>query len=387
MLTRGAQTLTWDAENRLASVVSGTTTTTFAYDAKGARVSKSASGGSTTHYINRYFEKDITTGEATKHYFLGGRTIAVKKGADALQYVLNEHLGSTAVTADGTSSRTTKYAPYGTTRSESGTGPLGASSPTERRYTGQRLDTSTGFYWYSDGKSQGRPYDPGLGRWLQPDNIVPDPSNPQSLNRYSYVANNPLKRGDKDGHCAPACAVPLAFGPPGWALAGGALTVYAVVVLERETHVFENLGRSAASWFEERLPSALGQQATGEAGAIPLGTGQTSPAPDSGVLPIQANWPTHLPKAGERPYSPPKDYHGRVERNRAGHYVDREGNIWEWKSRERGGEPPHWDVQHRDGSHTNVLPDGKVWHGPDNFPNQPRQNEPEDLPDEEPIAE
>ncbi len=30
MLTRGAQTLTWDAENRLASVVSDTTTTTFA---------------------------------------------------------------------------------------------------------------------------------------------------------------------------------------------------------------------------------------------------------------------------------------------------------------------------------------------------------------------
>ena len=203
MLTRGAQTLTWDAENRLASVVSGTTTTTFAYDAKAARVSKSISGGSSTHYVNKYFEKDVTTGEATKHYFLGQRTVGVKKGSDPVQYVLNEHLGSTAVTADGTSSRTTKYAPYGTTRSESGTGPLGSSSPTERKFTGQRLDASTGLYFYN-----ARYYDPAIGRFLSPDSLVPNPGNPQDLNRYSYVRNNPLKYTDPSGHCI-ACAVGL----------------------------------------------------------------------------------------------------------------------------------------------------------------------------------
>ena len=35
-------------------------------------------------------------------------------------------------------------------------------------------------------------YDPYLGRWLSPDPIVPDPANPQSLNRFSYCLNNPL---------------------------------------------------------------------------------------------------------------------------------------------------------------------------------------------------
>ncbi|NLE44024.1 MAG: RHS repeat-associated core domain-containing protein, partial [Chloroflexi bacterium] len=34
-------------------------------------------------------------------------------------------------------------------------------------------------------------YDARIGRWISADTIVPDPGNPQSLNRYSYVENNP----------------------------------------------------------------------------------------------------------------------------------------------------------------------------------------------------
>lgn len=46
-----------------------------------------------------------------------------------------------------------------------------------------------------------RYYDAALGRFTQPDTIVPNPANPQSLNRYSYVLNNPLKYADPSGHC------------------------------------------------------------------------------------------------------------------------------------------------------------------------------------------
>jgi hypothetical protein len=49
-------------------------------------------------------------------------------------------------------------------------------------------------------------YDPYLNRWIQPDTIVPQPENPQSLNRYSYVRGNPLKFIDPTGHgeeCGP----------------------------------------------------------------------------------------------------------------------------------------------------------------------------------------
>jgi hypothetical protein len=39
-----------------------------------------------------------------------------------------------------------------------------------------------------------------LGRFLSPDSIVPRPGDPQMLNRYAYVRNNPLKYADPTGH-------------------------------------------------------------------------------------------------------------------------------------------------------------------------------------------
>jgi deazaflavin-dependent oxidoreductase (nitroreductase family) len=39
-----------------------------------------------------------------------------------------------------------------------------------------------------------------LNRWIQPDTIVPEPGNPQSLNRFSYSYNNPVRYTDPTGH-------------------------------------------------------------------------------------------------------------------------------------------------------------------------------------------
>jgi RHS repeat-associated protein len=66
--------------------------------------------------------------------------------------------------------------------------------PTDRRYTGQREESGLGLYDYN-----ARYYDPYINRWIQPDVIVPDAGDPQSLNRFSYVRNNPLKYIDTDG--------------------------------------------------------------------------------------------------------------------------------------------------------------------------------------------
>ncbi len=43
-------------------------------------------------------------------------------------------------------------------------------------------------------------YDPVIGRFITPDNIIPNQYNPQSLNRYSYCLNNPLIYVDPSGH-------------------------------------------------------------------------------------------------------------------------------------------------------------------------------------------
>ena len=83
-----------------------------------------------------------------------------------------------------------RYYPFGGTRYDAG-GQL-----TAYRYTGQRVETGgTGLYDYG-----ARWYDPVIGRFIQADTIIPDPGDPQSLNRYSYVSNNPLKYTDPTGH-------------------------------------------------------------------------------------------------------------------------------------------------------------------------------------------
>jgi RHS repeat-associated protein len=53
---------------------------------------------------------------------------------------------------------------------------------------------SSGLYYYN-----ARYYDPSIGRFISPDTVVPSPASPQSLNRYSYCLNNPLKYIDPSG--------------------------------------------------------------------------------------------------------------------------------------------------------------------------------------------
>ncbi|MDP3327706.1 RHS repeat-associated core domain-containing protein, partial [Parvibaculum sp.] len=46
----------------------------------------------------------------------------------------------------------------------------------------------------------GRIYDPEIGRFMSADPIVQDPTDTQSLNRYTYVGNNPLSYTDPTGY-------------------------------------------------------------------------------------------------------------------------------------------------------------------------------------------
>jgi len=60
-------------------------------------------------------------------------------------------------------------------------------------FTGQRRD-ATGLLEY-----RARYDDPALGWFISPESIVPEPGNPQSLNRYAYVHNNPAEVHQPDG--------------------------------------------------------------------------------------------------------------------------------------------------------------------------------------------
>jgi len=83
---------------------------------------------------------------------------------------------------------------------------------TDYRYTGKPLDSSINLYYYGQ-----RYYEPNVGRFTQPDPVsryLTDPQklkqstgqdlqkflqNPQALNEYNYVQNNPVKYVDPNG--------------------------------------------------------------------------------------------------------------------------------------------------------------------------------------------
>jgi RHS repeat-associated protein len=108
----------------------------------------------------------------------------------ALYYVLKDKLSSASVVLDSSGGIVgeTRYYPFGETRDTSG------SMLTDRLFTGQREMAGLGLYHYG-----ARFYNPTLGRFIQADTIVPNPGNPQSLNRFSYVNNMnfPRKNGQQ----------------------------------------------------------------------------------------------------------------------------------------------------------------------------------------------
>ena len=230
----------FDVENRLITVglSNNINTTQFAYDASGQRLRTevaptSPSSGHTktvTTYPfpgyeveqrytwqfgcpseeNCFWAWALTATITRKTYFLGGQAIATHISGDPIStnngffYLHSDHLGSTSLltygngqTNPGTkvSGSETRYYPYGSQR---GTAPT--QSITDKNFTGQKDNLELGLLYYN-----ARFYLPGLGRFLTADTIVPDPINPQQMNRYTYVLGNPIAFFDPTGH---SCGAP-----------------------------------------------------------------------------------------------------------------------------------------------------------------------------------
>jgi len=110
-----------------------------------------------------------------------------------LYYLLTDQLGSTTATVNTATGVVERqlYKPYGEPRGTS-------TVPTDRQFTGQRAERTDYVGQVYDFNA--RLYSPVLGRFLSADTIVPEPGNPQALNRYAYAANHPIKYRDPTGH-------------------------------------------------------------------------------------------------------------------------------------------------------------------------------------------
>jgi RHS repeat-associated protein len=140
--------------------------------------------------------------------YLGGVAIADYFPAtenQSMLYLVTDHLGSihTTVNESGLVSGSTSmdFGPFGERRSTNWSGPLATvfqklqNVKTTRGFTGHEHADGLGIIHMN-----GRIYDPRLGRFLQADPFVQAPKNSQSLNRYSYVLNNPLGYTDPSGY-------------------------------------------------------------------------------------------------------------------------------------------------------------------------------------------
>jgi len=129
-----------------------------------------------------------------------------------LVYHHSDHLGGANIDTDtsGDMLEYVDYYPYGATRSEVSS----EGYENDYKFTGKEQDEDTGLYYY-----EARYYDADIGRFVSVDPWAGDISDPQSLNKYSYVKNNPLKYVDPEGE-NPILAAMVVGAVSGYAIGG-----------------------------------------------------------------------------------------------------------------------------------------------------------------------
>jgi RHS repeat-associated protein len=185
------QTLTWDAEGRLASVSDSASTAGYLYDAAGNRLIARDTTGATLYIGNTEVHRDIT-GAITVTRLYG--TVAVRTTAGGLAWLAADHHGTGQLAIKATDLTVTrrKTDPYGNPRSGQPPWPTthgfvnGTADPTGLTHLGSRE------------------YEPTTGRFISVDPVF-DPGNPQQMNNYTYAGNSPVTNSDPTGNCYKPC--------------------------------------------------------------------------------------------------------------------------------------------------------------------------------------
>jgi RHS repeat-associated protein len=235
VLNDGLNQYLYDGEGRICAMqpVSGGAITGYLYDADGTRVAKgtltwtgqgnstwttacsgmSGQGGwtfaKTSDYILGPSGEQVTemtvvgNNEIWLHtnVWAGGKILATYSSVtNNTIFPLNDWLGTKRMELGALPCVSTYTSlPYGDALAPVNSG---CTDATEHHFTGKERDSESGNDYFG-----ARYYASSMGRWLSPDwsaKVVPVPyaklDNPQSLNLYAYVGNNPLVRVDPDGH-------------------------------------------------------------------------------------------------------------------------------------------------------------------------------------------
>ncbi|MCX6023099.1 MAG: hypothetical protein NTZ05_15490 [Chloroflexi bacterium] len=195
----GGDTFGWDTHNRFLNYnPSGGSTTTYAYNGDGVRVKKTV-GSAATYYFQdvagdlpRVAAELPTTSNVWTFYVYGLKLIG-QVGDDGVgRYYHYDGNGTVRAITDAAGAVVERYDydAFGALRNT----PSGATN--DRRYTGEQHDAESGYTFL-----RARYYDPALGRFISKDPFPGVQQDPQTLNGYIYVGNNPLVRTDPSGKC------------------------------------------------------------------------------------------------------------------------------------------------------------------------------------------
>ena len=165
----------------------------YSYDHLGQRIKKIeylSTGKQTIYYLDSNLIKIVNTSGSfyVTYYKDANNKILAKKDTNNKKYYFHsDHLGSTALITDssGNTFEKTEYLPFGG---------INVGGKERFLFTGKEKDETDLSYYES------RYYSSDLRQFVQPDSMMPNYFNPQSLNRYSYVLNNPYKYTDSTGH-------------------------------------------------------------------------------------------------------------------------------------------------------------------------------------------
>ncbi len=246
--------LYWDDDNRLTKTVDTTSgssiATSYAYDAKGMRISKDGPYGETIYVDTGYVLSNDSV--ISNHVFMGNTRIAsvvkhTEEKQPATYFYASDHLGSSSVltTQTGSYHERIEYLPYGEVWVEDASTGLGnrqvtsGGYTTPYKFTGKELDAETGLYYFG-----ARYYDARLSRWISTDpalvegkyfpkandydtehdfywyianiNIKKLPGiggvyNTKNLDIYNYAIENPISYYDPDGNWINIVVAVVAF--------------------------------------------------------------------------------------------------------------------------------------------------------------------------------
>jgi len=198
--TRGPDTFSYDFENRLVQSTISSVASTYLYDGLGNRKSLTTAGTTkrfvldTNASLSHVLAETDASGKVTA-YYIHGRGLVSRLAANGTPlYYHFDVRGSTVALSNEAGQITDRYAyePFGKLAASQG------NTANPFKYVGKFgvVDEGNGISYI-----RARYYSPELGRFITKDPLTGTDGDSQSLNRYIYAINNPVKVIDVSGFC------------------------------------------------------------------------------------------------------------------------------------------------------------------------------------------